>query len=109
MIYDANYYKEKRLLKKKRLVDIMGGCCQNCGYNHSIYALEFHHLNSLEKKYTITDYLLKPLQEQVIELKKCILLCSNCHHAYHGGDIKKIFQSSYNEEKALLYIEEEKK
>ena len=108
MEQENNYFKEKRLLKKSRLVDIMGGCCQYCGYKDSFYALEFHHINPSIKKYTITDYLLKPLNEQLEELKKCVLLCSNCHRAYHGGDIVKSFISSYNEEKALFYIQKEK-
>ena len=108
MEQENNYFKEKRLLKKSRLVDIMGGCCQNCNYNNSLYALEFHHLDPSKKKYTITDYLLKPLEEQVEELKKCVLLCSNCHRAYHGGDILKSFVCSFNEEKALFYIQKEK-
>lgn len=86
----------------------MGGCCQNCNYNNSLYALEFHHLDPFKKKYTITDYLLKPLEEQIEELKKCVLLCSNCHRAYHGGDITQSFVSSFNEEKALFYIQKER-
>ena len=41
----------------------MGSCCQYCGYNDSLYALEFHHIDPSKKKYAITDYLLKPLNE----------------------------------------------
>ena len=34
------------------------------------------------------------------EIKKCILLCANCHREYHEGLIHQELFSSYNQEKA---------
>ena len=67
------------LLRKQR-----GGKCEKCGYNKYLGALEFHHLNSEEKDFTIgnRDFRLK---ECIQESKKCILLCSNCHKELHAN------------------------
>ena len=61
----------------------MGGKCQRCGYNRSLRALQFHHLDPKEKDFHITgrDYHTWPKVEE--ELKKCIMLCANCHFEEH--------------------------
>ena len=53
------------------------------GYNKSIAALEFHHINPIEKD---KDYFnmrggLSPNLKT--ELDKCVLLCANCHREIH--------------------------
>ena len=47
------------LLRKQR-----GGKCEKCGYNKYLGALEFHHLNSEEKDFTIGN--------RDFRLKECI-------------------------------------
>ena len=65
-------------IKEKR-----GGKCIRCGYNTCIKALEFHHIDPSKKDFTISNDNFK-LQEAVKEIKKCILLCSNCHREFHS-------------------------
>lgn len=68
--------------KKKILVDLLGGKCNECGYNKCIQALEFHHHDD-NKEFTI-GYLLKcNLEKLKKEALKCTLLCSNCHREHH--------------------------
>lgn len=57
--------------------------CSNCGYDKSIVALDCHHLNPQEKDKPIAR--MKSYSEQKIieELKKCVLLCANCHREIH--------------------------
>ena len=58
--------------------------CQTCGYKKSLSALEFHHLHS--KKNMISNmwgYSRATLKE---EIKKCILVCSNCHSEIHDQE-----------------------
>ena len=77
--------KEKRTVLKKRCVQYMGGKCESCGYNKSVFALQFHHKNVLEKDFEISSasgYSWLNIRE---ELKKCILLCANCHAEEHEG------------------------
>ena len=60
------------------------GKCQRCGYNKCISALEFHHTDPTKKEFTISNDHFK-LKEVMKEIKKCILICSNCHKEYHAG------------------------
>lgn len=71
-----------RKRKKQLLVDYKGGKCQNCGYKKSIGALEFHHINSEEKEFTISasSFSFERLKKEV---DKCVLVCSNCHIEIH--------------------------
>ena len=58
----------------------MGGKCCLCGYDKCIAALELHHINPEEKEFSFSNYnSYKSLDLLIDELKKCILLCSNCH------------------------------
>lgn len=69
--------------KKQKLVDQLGGQCVRCGYNRCLRALEFHHLDKSEKSFSISqEYSVTACLE---ELKKCILLCSNCHREIEEG------------------------
>ena len=42
--------KERRNFLKRRLVEHRGGKCEICGYDKSIRALEFHHIDPQSKK-----------------------------------------------------------
>jgi len=77
--------KEHRLHIKQRCVDYKGGECQICGYNKCLAALEFHHIESHDKDFTISfaSSSLKNMEEIKKELDKCILLCANCHRESH--------------------------
>jgi len=71
---------------KKLGVELLGGSCVVCGYDKYIGALEFHHVNPDEKEGSknrnIAGVPIKRLKE---ELKKCVLVCANCHREIHGG------------------------
>ena len=66
-------------LKKK-----FGSKCQKCGYDTYSGALDFHHLDPSQKDFTISNMNFK-LKDAIEEIKKCILLCSNCHKEFHAG------------------------
>lgn len=44
----------KRRAIKQALVNLKGGKCSICGYNKSLRALQFHHLNPKEKDFALT-------------------------------------------------------
>lgn len=60
----------------------LGGKCIKCGYDRCLKALEFHHLDPSKKDFTISNDHFK-LKEAIEEVKKCVLLCSNCHKELH--------------------------
>lgn len=67
---------------KKKLVEYKGGCCEKCGYDKSIGALQFHHINPSEKDFTISgkSYSFERIKKEV---DKCIMVCANCHIEIH--------------------------
>ena len=79
---------------KQEMVNYKGGCCEICGYNKYIGALDFHHINPDEKEFDLGDASKYSITRLKLELEKCITLCRNCHSEFHylekqqGIDIK---------------------
>lgn len=91
-IFNQNYVAQRKrgLSRKQFFVEQIGGRCSICGYNQNLAALCFHHLNPKEKKIELTmqrfsNATFERLQEEV---KKCVLLCCNCHTELHYPDYK---------------------
>lgn len=70
----------KRL--KIKAVEYKGGCCEKCGYNKTISALEFHHKNPKEKDFSPSGLSIS-WERMKNEIDKCILVCANCHREIH--------------------------
>jgi predicted HNH restriction endonuclease len=75
---------KRRRRVKTLAIESKGGKCQVCGYNKYQGALDLHHLRDKEfgigdKGYTRSWAKIKE------ELKKCILVCSNCHREIGAG------------------------
>lgn len=68
---------------KLKAIEYKGGKCQTCGYNKSIRALTFHHLDPNEKDIAIADSSNRSFSKVKAELDKCVLLCANCHAEEH--------------------------
>jgi len=69
---------------KEEMVAYKGGCCQKCGYDKYLGALEFHHINPEEKDFNPSSLKKYTMDKRVTdELDKCVLLCSNCHRETH--------------------------
>jgi len=103
--------KKWRKNTKQRIVDAMGGECQNCGYKTCNEALELHHINPKDKDFGFGEIVANPKKWKILvgELKKCILLCANCHREIHQGLI--ILPNNYkifNDEFATYEIERKK-
>jgi len=64
--------------------------CSYCGFNLFSECLQFHHIDPLAKEAEIGRMIAAARREKEIteEIKKCIVLCSNCHRALHNGDIE---------------------
>jgi hypothetical protein len=77
----------KRRRKVKRLlVAEAGGKCLICGYNRSVVALQFHHLDPDEKRFAIAQRgCTNGINLVREEAAKCVLLCANCHSEVEAG------------------------
>jgi len=77
-IKKEKYHKERA----KAIHNLKTNGCAICGYDKCDDALNFHHVNPQDKKYTIGQN--KVFGRNIIEeINKCILLCSNCHMEIH--------------------------
>ena len=74
-ITHERFKKFLRRVKKKM-------SCKICGYNKSNYAKHFHHLDKNNKREVsqMNQYSLKEVKK---EIKKCVLVCANCHAELH--------------------------
>src|ERR1044071_4011141 len=71
---------------RQMALDYKGGCCQVCGYDRCMEALEFHHLDPTQKDFGISSKGYARSWERVKqETEKCLLLCANCHREFHAG------------------------
>ena len=87
----AKHERQKRIEVKKQAVEYLGGKCCRCGYNEFISGLDFHHVKDkfgeVAKLITLSkngNAAWTPLLQK--ELDSCVLLCRNCHGAFHAGD-----------------------
>jgi hypothetical protein len=81
MEYSRTWQRNNHKEKKKLLVALAGGKCVQCGYSKCFRALEFHHINPEDKE--IKSFIHVPIEVAKAEIKKCILVCSNCHAEIH--------------------------
>jgi len=87
MSYSSNAVKRWRQRTKEKMVEAMGGACQCCGYDTSSGALAFHHLDPTVKELGFGKTRANPSNwdKVVEELRKCVLVCHNCHAEIHWG------------------------
>ena len=57
--------------------------CTKCGFNH-IAALDFHHEDPTTKEGNVHRFVSNgQFARAYEEIKKCIVLCANCHRIHH--------------------------
>lgn len=60
--------------------------CITCGESDPV-CLEFHHLSTKGKDFTIAHAKQRSWSKVLAEIQKCVVLCSNCHKKVHAGTI----------------------
>src|SRR5574343_562957 len=82
--YSRNKEKIVENIRKKKdiLVAALGGICTICGLAYPPEVFDFHLVNPDEKDFSIRDG--KGIKKSLDEIKKCILLCANCHRVVHS-------------------------
>lgn len=101
--------KQWRKNTKQKIIIAMGGKCQICNYNKCNEALDLHHIDPSIKEMSFGAIRASPKSWIKIseELKKCILLCANCHREIHNGIVTLPEQYQQFDE-SLLQTEEAK-
>lgn len=68
---------------KTYIVQHMGGICKLCELSYPLSVYSFHHTGREHKDFNIADKRHASLSVVLNELKKCILVCRNCHAEIH--------------------------
>jgi len=81
---DAVIKRRKKL--KQLAIEKRGGACEHCGIKSQYQAIyDFHHLDPTTKEFALSSKgITKSWKKVEEELKKCILLCANCHRIVHA-------------------------
>lgn len=81
---------ELRSINRTILAGLKINGCAKCGYcnrgnsNDYIGALDFHHVNPVDKEFQLVASSMVLKNERIVnELNKCILLCNRCHQEIH--------------------------
>lgn len=98
--HKVNVFKVKRIL---RAFKVKHGC-QICGYNTCHWSLHFHHIEPADKLFEISMYnrihSSKITEELHNELRKCLILCCNCHMEVDHkitkiGNLQPLWENNY--------------
>lgn len=86
MSHASKKVKEWRRRTKERIIESLGGKCAICGYNKCSNVFDIHHLNPKDKEFSLASIRANPKSWNSIveELRKCVLLCANCHREVHA-------------------------
>jgi transposase-like protein len=77
---------KRRQTVKRVLVEEAGGACAVCGYDRSMAALQFHHVERGDKAFALSRHgVARSLEAARAEAAKCVLLCANCHAEVEAG------------------------
>lgn len=74
----AAYMQKRRKARREQLIDMLGAQCEHCGTKDKS-VLEFDHKRPKNKEFDIANAKDSPMDKLVKEVKKCRLLCHNCH------------------------------
>jgi hypothetical protein len=82
------YTKRAGMERRLKAIEQLGGHCCICGYNQYPCSLDFHHRDPKLKDTNYNAMRSWSWDRTLAELKKCTLLCKNCHAAVHAGFLK---------------------
>ena len=94
-----------RTKRKAALLVAFGFKCQICDYDKCQTALEFHHISSESKLFSLSSNDKYTAYKDIAnEAKKCVMVCANCHREIHAGLVKIELKSNFDEDKFLTYL-----
>jgi hypothetical protein len=80
----TRYLDSKRRVERKKIaVNLLGGICTDCKKTYHLSCYDFHHEDPTTKEFDPCAGTTKKLEVFLNEIKKCVLLCANCHRLRH--------------------------
>lgn len=89
--YRCKRCRAERVARRRREIKAIvvaeaGGRCQLCGYDRCVAALHFHHIDPARKRFHVAlRGAARSLERVRAEVRKCVLLCANCHAEVEAG------------------------
>lgn len=79
----ATRNRHKRQGRQLKAIHLLGGKCSRCNEVFDPVCYDFHHIDPSHKEFTIGSSMLLGESRFFNEVRKCILLCANCHRLVH--------------------------
>lgn len=83
--YIKNHKKARQQIEKRKLEyrewvrSFKEKPCTDCGQSYPYYVMDFDHLPEFKKSFHMAHAWMKAKQTVLDEVKKCEVVCSNCH------------------------------
>lgn len=75
--------------QKQLILESQNGCgnidCQCGRIILPLFVYDFHHIDKETKEFEISHPTTRSKEKIIAEIKKCVLLCANCHRIFHFG------------------------
>ena len=92
--------KRKKIKEYIRQVKSTGRCA--CG-EARLACLDFHHKDLTSKRFGLSDGDKHSIKDIDAEIRKCIVVCANCHRILHAEEVRQaMIRTKENEEFPLL-------
>ena len=91
----------RRKTNRHKLIELAGSRCVDCLQVFPDVCYDFHHLDPTTKESAVSNMTRRyNLQKAIEEIKKCVLLCANCHRLRHEALFSEIKGQKLTEESA---------
>lgn len=79
--------ERRRQDKRGDVIESFKSCgCSVCGYKRCLKAIDFHHVDGEKhKRLHRAGIAALNVRQLIEELKRCIVVCANCHREIHAG------------------------
>ena len=71
--------------KRDKVLEFLGRKCSRCSYDEFPCSLDVHHVDTSKKDVNFSSMRGWNWERIKEELKNCVLLCKNCHAAFHSN------------------------
>jgi hypothetical protein len=81
---NPKYYRDNILKRRIRIRGIIDAIksqtpCNDCNQKYPPYVMDFDHVDGKSKSFTISNGINLSEDRLMLEIKKCEIVCSNCH------------------------------
>ena len=80
----SQYTSDRYTSRKIALIEFLGGKCKKCGTSCHPSAFHFHHEDPSIKQFAWNQLRKQSTEKVLNEIKKCVLICANCHAVEHS-------------------------